>query len=90
MQNMYPQSNIIVCERKDVDMSNYGRLVVGTIDHALEYELEEPKSILILNYRDNFIDKNCTQLKPELIIKFGDIHDINVAQAYRLDAPVTM
>ena len=83
IESRYPGIKIEFASREDVDMSNYGRLIVGDYRNALKYNLEEPKSILILNYRENFNEKDSTQLKPELIIKFGDIHDISVISAYR-------
>lgn len=79
----YPGTKIEFGPREEINMGNYGRLIVGDYRNALKYNLEEPKSILILNYRENFNEKDSTQLKPELIIKFGDIHDINVISAYR-------
>ena len=79
----FPEIAIEFGKRENIDMGKYARLVVGDYRHAMKYNLEEPKSILILNYRCNFNDKDSTQLKPELIIKFGDIHDISVVSAYR-------
>ncbi len=82
LQN-FPDTSIEFGKREDINMSKYTRLIVGDYRNALKYNLEEPKSILILNYRENFNNKDSTQLKPELIIKFGDIHDISVISAYR-------
>lgn len=79
----FPNVPIEFGKRQDIDMSKYTRLIVGDYHNALKYTLNEPKSILILNFRENFNDKDSTQLKPELIIKFGDIHDISVISAYR-------
>lgn len=81
----FPDTNIEFSEKENVDMSNYGRLIVGDWRHALEYRLKEPKSILVLDYRDNFSQKDSTLLKAELIINLGDIHDIGVISAYRDD-----
>lgn len=82
----FPDTTIEFSERENVDMSKYGRLIVGDWRHALDYKFEEPKSILILDYRDNFSQKDGTLLKAELIINLGDIHDIGVISAYRDDA----
>lgn len=76
-------TNIEICDRKEIDMSKYGRLIVGNYRDALEYKLSEPKSILVLNFKENFDEKDSTQLNLELVIKLGDINDINVASAYR-------
>lgn len=79
----YPDTIIEFGSPKDIDMGKYGRLIVGDYRDVSKYKLSEPKSILVLNYRENFNDKDSTQLKPELIINFGDIHDIGVISAYR-------
>lgn len=72
----------IICEREKVDMDNYGRLIIGYYKDALQYECESPKSILILDYRENFQKEDNTLLQPELIINLGDIHSIKIAWAY--------
>ena len=74
-----------VCPRDKVDMSKYGRLVVGNYKNAMKYNIEEPKSILLLNFRENFNSKDITILNPELVISLGDINDIQVISAYRED-----
>lgn len=87
-QKKYVESlptDIELCSRHEVNMSRYGRLVVGDAYDALLYRLEEPKSILVLNYRDNFTENDITLLRPELIISLGDIHDIQVISAYADD-----
>lgn len=83
VQKKYPSTPIEFGKPDEIDMGKYGRLIVGDYHEALKYNLEEPKSILVLNFRENFNDKDSTLLKPELIIKFGDIHDIGVISAYR-------
>lgn len=72
-----------VCCRTELDMSKYARLVVGYYKHVGEYMLREPKSILVLNFRENFSRDDITLLNPELVISFGDIHDIEVISAFR-------
>ena len=77
--------NVFISERKDVNMSIYGRIFVGNWQTALEYEYEEPKSIVVLNFRENFDTKDSTILKPELIINLGDVNKIEIASAFRED-----
>lgn len=74
-----------VSKREDVNMGKYGRFIVGHYSSALEYKLDEPKSILILNYRENYNAQDNTLLNPELVINLGDIHDIRVISAYQED-----
>ena len=74
-----------VSTREDVYMGKYGRLIIGHYSSALAYNLDEPKSILILNYRENYNVKDNTLLNPELVINLGDIHDIRVISAYQED-----
>jgi len=77
--------SIIVKERKNVDTSKYGRLIVGHYKSALEYKLEEPKSIAVLNFRENFDSRDNILLNPELVISLGDIHKIEIISAFRED-----
>lgn len=74
---------IELCERKDVDMSKYGRLIVGNVFDPMEYIFKEPKSIVVLNFRENMSVDNITLLRPELIISLGDINDFDVISSYR-------
>lgn len=76
----------IISDREDVCMSKYGRLIVGHYSNALKYNLEEPKSILILNFRENYNADDNTLLNPELVINLGDMHDIRVISAYQEDS----
>ena len=76
---------IIVSQSRDVDMSKYGRLIIGDWRTGLKYRYGEPKSILITNFRENFMDDDINILSPELVINLGDIHDIQVISAYRMD-----
>lgn len=74
-----------ISKREDVYMGKYGRFIVGHYSSALEYKLDEPKSILILNFRENYNAEDNTLLNPELVINLGDIHDIRVISAYQED-----
>lgn len=77
--------NTIISKREEVDMSKFSRFVVGNYKSAFQYRLNEPKSILILNFRENYDVGDSTTLKPELIINLGDINDIRIASAYQED-----
>ena len=83
IKKILPEATIEYCTRQELNMGKYTRLVVGHWKHALEYRLEEPKSILVLNFRENFTDTDITMLRPELVISLGDIHSIDVVSAYR-------
>lgn len=83
IENIIDKPTVIVQDKTKVNMSNYTRLVVGYYKDALKYILNEPKSILVLNFRENFIKDNMELLNPELVINLGDINDIQVVSAYR-------
>ena len=74
-----------ISTREDIYMGKYARVIVGHYSSALKYNFEEPKSILILNFRENYNAKDNTLLHPELVINLGDIHDIRVISAYQED-----
>ena len=76
-------TTVIVRSRKEVDMGNYARIFVGQYTSALEYEYEEPKSIVLLNYMENFDPGDFTMLRPELVISLGDINKIEIVSAFK-------
>ena len=75
-------TSVIIEDRKNINTSDYGRFIVSNYKQALEYEFEEPKSILVLNFRENFTLEDNTLLNPELVISLGDINDIEVIPAF--------
>lgn len=75
----------IISTRDKVDMDKYGTLIVGYYADALEYAIDDPKIIEILNFQENFDSNDSTMLNPELIINLGDVNDIKVISAYRED-----
>lgn len=85
LKSIIPEIFIETCQPKDVDMGKYSRLITGSYKNALMYELKEPKSILIVNFRENFTENDITMLNPELVISLGDIHDIQIISAYSKD-----
>ena len=71
------------CKRKDVDMSKYGRLIIGDVMGAMEYVIKEPKSIAVLDFRENMSKNDITVIRPEPIVMLGDINEFTVISAYR-------
>lgn len=76
------KTNIIIGKYNELDLSRYGRLIIGEVEDAVKYEPKEPKSILVLNFRENFEEENIEIPKKELIVAFGDIHNIEIMEAY--------
>lgn len=85
INNISKNANTFISSIEDTDMKKYARLIVGDIPSALAYRYTEPKSILIVNFRENFTESNINILRPELVINLGDIHDIQVVFAYKMD-----
>lgn len=84
IMNHYPFTTTIECDmRKEIDMQKYGRFIIGNYTDAFQYRLTEPKSIGVLNFRENFRDDDITLFRPELVIRLGDINSIEVVSAYR-------
>lgn len=71
------------CERKDVDMSKYGRLIIGDALGCMDYAFREPKSIVVLDFRENMAKDDITLIRPEPIVMLGDINEFTVISAYR-------
>ena len=81
----FPSVTIETGERKDVDLTKYNRVIVGNYKHALMYDYPGPKSIVVLNFSENYSEDDFTLLSPELVINLGDIHDIEIMSAYITD-----
>lgn len=78
----FPSVTIETGERKGVDLTKYNRVIVGNYKHALMYDYPGPKSIVVLNFSENYSEDDFTLLSPELVINLGDIHDIEIMSAY--------
>ena len=75
--------------RKDFDMGPYTRLIAGYYKNAMEYKLKM-KSVMILDFRENFDEKDITCLNPELIIRLGDMNHLGVMSAYTSNGDLTI
>lgn len=76
-------AKIEICSRKDIDMSNYGRLIVGDALSSMEYTINEPKSIVVLDFKENMNKDDITLIRSEPIVMLGDINEFTVISAYR-------
>lgn len=77
-------ANYLIDIHENIDMSNISRIISGDFRNLLKVKLNGPRSIVILDYRENFLEEDITIPRPELVITLGDIHDIKVFQAYNL------
>ena len=77
-----PSANIINTSADKVDTHNYGRIIAGNWKKLMPYKFNSPHSLVVLDYIENFSNQESNLLKPELIIRFGDIHTINIANAH--------
>ena len=75
-------ANVIISERKDIDTTLYGRVIVSYYKDALEFDFPDPTSIIVLKYVENMIDN---MINPELIINFGDVNTIGTASPFNED-----
>lgn len=75
-------TSVVMMDRKEINSSDYGRFIFSNYKQALDYDFKEPKSILILNFRENFTLEDNTLLIPELVISLGDINNIEVIPAF--------
>ena len=80
----YIQANYLVDIHENIDMKDRSRIVSGDFRNLLKVKFEGPRSIVILDYRENFLEEDKTIPRPELVITLGDIHDIKVFQTYNL------
>lgn len=78
------QANYLVDIHENIDMKDKSRIISGDFRNLMKVNFEGPRSIVIVNYRENFLEEDITIPRPELVITLGDIHDIKVFQAYSL------
>ena len=83
IENILPGTPIISSNREDVDLDKYGRIVTGSTRSMLQYKIEDPKSLLILSYRENYLKDDDKVLDPELIVNLGDINEIRITSPYK-------
>lgn len=78
----------IICPRKECDILKYSRIINGHWEHLMEYEKliipedGHPRSLLLLNYDENFNDNEHKAVKYEVIEKFGIVHRIAMITAH--------
>lgn len=82
-KNVKGYTSIIVSPREEVDTSKYGRIISGDAFEIMKYKFHDPKSVVVLNYRENFSPKDITLITPELLVNLGDIHTVEAISAYR-------
>ncbi len=77
---------IIIDEIENIIPTDYARFVLDDIDLATKFNDPIAKSFLILNYKENFIyneEKDIMLLKPDVIIKIGDVNNCQICNAYK-------
>lgn len=72
----------VISDKKSIDLNLYARLVVGDIYDAANYNIDNPNSLVVMNFRDNFKSDDINNLIPELVISLGDISSISICVAY--------
>lgn len=83
--NVKGDPTVFISTREDTDTSKYGRIISGDAFNIMKYKFYDPKSVVVLNYRENFSPKDITLLTPELLINLGEIHTVEAISAYRED-----
>ena len=76
--------NITIDDRppEEVDTDSYGRFIFGDYREAIKYKYNCPRSIVLMNYRENMDPNNIERLHPEVVVELGDIHNLLVMEAY--------
>lgn len=76
-------ANTITQSRDEINLEPYSRIICGDYRNVFKFHYKQPKSIVVLNYRDNFSDDDITLIRPELIINLSELHEISVVPAYK-------
>lgn len=93
LSRIFPGITIIQGQRNEIDLSLYGRIVIGDIKTLYKYidkNKEHPgaKNFLILNYRKNFEKEDSSLLIARIVVIFKDVNEFEIANTYiGIEAP---
>lgn len=69
----------------DIDINNYGRIVIGDVHQLDSFNPPKLRHITILNYGSNLqLVNGKPNLLPEYVIKYGDVNELEMLNAYDL------
>mgnify|MGYP004648644071 CR=1 FL=1 len=78
----FPSAKVIISKIEDINCDSFARFVLADATNGKYYNINNPSSIILMNFRDNFAKDNIEYILPELIISLGDINEIKVSTAY--------
>lgn len=79
-----PKANVILCDPKKVDLSVYGKLILGRIESLDEFNKPNMMNISIVGFRENFEKDNPKNLKLKYIATYGDTNEFTIVDSYTL------
>ena len=68
--------------RDQVKTINFARIVVGEAKHILEFKNPVTVDFMMLNYRENFTDKDSSIIDPEVLVNVGDVNKFTIVKTY--------
>ena len=82
IKDSFPEVKTLVGSRDQVKTINFARIVVGEAKHILEFKNPVTVDFMILNYRENFTDKDSSIIDPEVLVNVGDVNKFTIVKTY--------
>lgn len=82
IKDSFPEVKTLVGSRDQVKTINFARIVVGEAKHILEFKNPITVDFMMLNYRENFTDKDPTIIDPDVLVAVGDVNKFTIVKTY--------
>lgn len=73
--------------RNSINITPYGRITIGYIQDAIEFDKPIMKNFLVSNFRENFEPDNQNLLLKNYIVKLMDVNKFQIFESYLFDKP---
>lgn len=82
IKNSIQNIKILVAPRDKIKTFNFARIVIGNPKDALEFRDPITVDFMVLNFRENFSEKDPMLLPVDVLIQVGDVNRFSIAKAY--------
>lgn len=88
IKNTIPGVRVLVGSRSQVKTINFSRIVLGDINHLLDFKDPVTIDFMILNFRENMSEED-REIIGKTAFLFGDVNSFTIAKAYpEIEDPV--
>lgn len=82
IKNSIQNIKVLVAPRDKIKTFNFARIVLANPKDALEFRDPITVDFMVLNFRENFSERDPTLLPMEVLIQVGDVNRFSIAKAY--------